>query len=638
MPKTNDTLLGSAAPADTDAKKVRNWRAQIRRARAKLRIAERAGAAKDARRFVYTPPEGSKIEGELDLKYGLPILEQSFARAAQKVTPPTVIADADVTEVWEEMIRRFLAMQFRIGKRALKRLGIDVQWDDAGYGNFVAKAEWSMSLMQRDPEAEMDIDLRAMQIERAMGENADPHAAKIATDDAHLEHLSEHVPYLSAVAADEDMTDALEAHIRDHQAQLTVTISEGVKPRRVNPAQYVYDPDNPWEDRAWEAELETVRVLDLKAPHSGYRNITSKILQPYIPSEKGDSTGFAGKMPAETLYVNVWHIHDRRENKLYTIADKDAAGGDDKFLRKREWPFPCDIYYLDRFRPFSADLTYGEATLLSLQPILRELAVVQFHINRHVQNHSTSKFFAVGGAGASALKGAVKNPDQWWVEGSPEQISLVKWMQPPPIPETLLRREAELINEIYRQVQADAQDIGAPHAHQMTAQESGRREFTAETRVASRQQVIADMFTWYARTLLKMYKAFATMEVPVNITTPSGEAVEKMDPAEIPDAFEIYVDVNVESDQLKALKLEGFLKYYELWKLSQQPMDDRQALADMGQLLGVDASRWRAKGEAGPDNVETPPGPSGSLPGDRPAMNAPAVQTSQSAVQAGKRS
>ena len=628
-----DNLLQKAAPATNDSDRVANWRAQIERARKMLFIQQRGEAANEMDRFVYSPPKEADVAGELDLKYALPILEQSFARASIKVPAPTVIATADAPEGWEEKLRQFLALQFRRHTRELTKHGVDVQWDDARWGACVSKIEWDIRTELADTEQGADEALRATQMERAAIENEDPAIAKLSVGDLHLEHLSVHVPGLALYAGDMERYNALDSHINDHEAQLTTTQSEGVKLKRVNPGQYLYDPDNPWVDRGWEVEEELIRVVDMKAPRSGYRNITTDYITPIIPGEK---SGFSGKVPAEALYVKVYHIHDRRENKLYTISASPGEGGKDAFLRKMDWPFPTDIYLLKVFRPFSADLTYGEATLLSLRPILKELAVVQYHIRKHVKMHSTTKFFGLDKAGANKIKAGIKNDEQWWIGMSEAELAMLKWMQPPPIPDTLLVRQAELINEIYRQVQADAQDVGVQNKHAITAQESGRREFTAETRVASRQSVIADIYSWYAVTLVKMYREFAMMKVPISVITPEGKRFDEIDTSEVPDAFEIYVDVRAESDQVKALQVETLFKLTEFALGSQAPVNVDALFDTLFHLAGLDYTKYRMQGPTGPQNVQEVPGQGGSMASENPVMNAPAVQTSASSVTSGK--
>ena len=102
MAKTDTTLFQKALPAKNDAEKVRNWREQIKRAKKMLFIDERSDAADKVGKFVYSPPKAAHVKGMLDLKYAMPILEQSFARAAMKVPAPTVIATADAPGGWEE--------------------------------------------------------------------------------------------------------------------------------------------------------------------------------------------------------------------------------------------------------------------------------------------------------------------------------------------------------------------------------------------------------------------------------------------------------------------------------------------------------------------------------------------------------
>ena len=635
MARTDNTLMEKALPAKTDAEKVRNWRAQIERAKKELFLEERDRAAKDVGRFVYSPPEPLEIKGQLDLKYAAPILEQSFARAAVKVPAPTVLATSEAPEGWEERLRAFLALQFRKNTRELIKLGTDVQWDDARMGACVSKISWRTTSVPNNPERETDEGIREIQIARAENENADPQEAKLSNDDRHLEHLEVHNDALKVFSdsGDELAYDALSLHMNDHEAQLSTTTSESVQIKRIPVAQYTYEPDQQWADRGWEAEEEYLRLVDIMKPRSGYRNVNIDTIKPEIQGSKDRPSN---QVPAESLYVRVYKIHDRLKGKEYTISAQPATGGRDAFLRKRDWPYPTDIYLLKMFRPFDPDCTYGEATLLSLRPILNELAIVQFHIRRHVENHSTTKFFGLDKAGAGKVKSGMKNGEQWWVGMSVEELSLIKWMDPPPIPDTLLARENTLISEIYRQVQADAQDIGVSNPHKQTAQESGRREFTAEVRVASRQSVVADIYSWYAVTLVKMFRNFSEVKISLPVTTDTGQQFSSIDPAEIPDGFEIYVDVRADSEQLKALKIESMLKGYEIAKLSQLPFNEDAALSDIFHVMGIDWSTWRGKGAAGPENVEAPPPPGGSMPSDQPAMTSPNVQTSQSAVQSGK--
>ncbi|HUU83207.1 MAG TPA: hypothetical protein VM243_06850, partial [Phycisphaerae bacterium] len=378
----------------------------------------------------------------------------------------------------------------------------------------------------------------------------------------------------------------------------TVTVEqERVGIKRIHPLHYVYDPDVPWAERTWEAELESMRVKDL-FEEGGWRNLNLT----NVPLEEKQALLVNEAHDDQT--VRVWHIHDIDNDKAYSISETGPIGG--RFIRKGDWPFGrIPVYYMHKFRPCGAGKTYGLATAKLALPILDELAWVEYHIQRHVNRHANYKTIFPKGTNSRQTKADLADDNQESADASPEVIAGMKEHKPPAIPETLLKRRDQLENDLRRIIGTDAQDQGSDHAHAITATESARRGISADSTTDERQGLIAAMLTWYAETTLALHREFATMTRPIKTEGPEGYGFRDVDPRELPDAFSILLDVQSETDEAKDFKLQRAGLVVNHLRTSMMPVDpaklDKWYLRQLGEK---NYEQFRMEAPAGPQNIE----------------------------------
>lgn len=631
-----NTFRQSVPKLRSDSDYITMWRARIKRAQVRLHHKDRVKAALAADKFLFANPyetADEKDKNKIHINYMLPILEQAFSQSIPRIAPPTVTPNSGAPEGLEEKARQFIRAKFREAEVVLRDRAEDIQWDDAKYGEFIVKTQWLIDSHAANPTQQHDRDLLAGSIQDAMEENLDPEAATISKADIDVAHLDTHGDGFAAHRDNPAALAALELHIAAHEARLTTITVEGAELVRIPVIDYVYDTDVPWPKRTWEAERVQMRVAELR--RKGFKNITPANL---MPEDKDHQTN---DEPFEDIVVNVWHVHDRDTDKWFTFGEKQGQETKSKFLRKEKWPYGTDIYFRKGFRKFSPDALYGAATMSEVMPILNELAIVDFQIRRHVLAHPLPKIGVPKMAGASKVKASIKDPDQMFFEIPKEMAALggVTIFQTPPIPETLRERRATLIAELQRQAQSDAQDIGVPNPHKITAQESGRRESVSERKSMSRQKVISEMLTWYARTLMKLHRKFATMTTGIKVRTSDGQEFVEIDPRELPPAFDIYVTVDSKTDEEKALHVEMTFTVanFLLGGEGAVSIDEVNEYV-LEQTSWPDYERFRIQGQsAGPENVQATMGQQASLPNEQgQVLKMPQNQTFQSAVQAGK--
>ena len=614
-----------AAPARTQPERVEIWRGRIARAVRDLHIDQRREVAERVGNYINGTPTPYHTSQKLleaswanGISYGQsrvwatgrkgyhnhiflgrlePALRDLHKQTLPGVPTPTVKARNKFGVAHEERARQLLETQFEQNGDEIDTLADDVQWFDDKWGAFIAKVEWET--VERDaspsqPQAEEVIILQGIHAEE---ENSDPQNAEIGEDDVDTIHVSMHADGLMQFEYGSDEHIALDMHMMLHEARLTTIVSERVSVKALPTDQYIHDPDRSWVKRKWEAELEMASVSDLAA--RGFRNLTLENLPLLL-----DPDGY-GPVPFEDMMVAVWHIHDIANKMSYAISAK-PGNSDSLFLEETEWPFDdIEIYRLDKFREFDPNCPYGLATGKQALPLLDEIANVEWHIQRHVARHSNYKTLVPKGANTKQFKADMQNDDKEYADVTPEVAMGVKEHRPPPIPDALLQRRDQLVDDLRRIIGIDAQDMGDDHGHVITATESARRGSATDSTRNDRQKIVAALLSWYAQQSLKMRRKFSTMVSAVKVRTPGGVGYEYVDARELPDAFDMLVDVQSETDQAKSLEMNKAIAVRDHLRSSLSPVNHLALDAWFLRKMSVqDIEQFFGEGPQGPENVE----------------------------------
>ena len=600
-------------PEDTVANRVQMWRLRICEAKKHLNLDQRILWAEDANIYLSggkeVPTKGSaKKTARIFLNYTLPLLEGLHRDAIPDIPAPVLRARTRDAFARQDVTQEFLNYQFDINGTEIIKAIEDGQWDDDKMGVAVFRADWEMKTVTANPLSDIAQEKVDAQKQRAIEENLNRDKRVIAASDSDATHLLVHEEYLGVLDPADPNYQDMESHVLEHRTRLITVTKEGVRFERVGPDKYIYDDSAGWKKRGWECEIKDVRVKFLI--DNGYKNVTPKNAPPLDRS---------ATIPYEDKMVRIAEIHDRLNDKEYVIA---TEGEGDMFLMDRPWRYgSLDIYKLITFHPFNPDQSWGVPLMFTMIPILNELAVVDYYIQRHVQNHPTPKIIVASGAGAKKIKKAIKDPDQMIVEVPPEQAGSVSIFNPPPIPVSLRNWRNDLLNELRRAAGVDAQDTGQNNPHEVSATESFARSQSGAGRITDRQKVIVDILSWLGDMILKLYKDFALEAVDVEINRGNGPEWTLIEPRDLPVDISMSFEIEAVTDKARTENITRVDRVNTYLRTSQAPIN--HDLLDVWTLteLGVKRpNQFRVAGPISPENVEDAQGRPGIEGGDRKSV------------------
>ena len=611
----------NAAPRDLETQEVLMWRERIDRASALLRFQDRLQDAVEGDRYLDGTKE-AKNGHVIYLRHLLPILEDLHSRTLPNIPEPTVEARSEQGELFEDQVREFLRRKFDQAREHDTIATGEMQWDDARMGCFIGKVEWEEAYQEPDGQVEEADALRLdIETEKALVENEDPLAARVTDSDLDDTHIEVHEAGLTELDLYDPAFEALDMHIVEHRAQTMVILRQDASLKRIATVKYVYDPDVPWEDRPWEAELVSMKIRDLQ--EQGFKNLSPENLpMEHLPAQ-------SGKPAFEDMTARVWFIHDRETGKQLVIpADGPKEG---RFLRRRRWAYrddrgDIDIYKLMSFRPWRSERTeqnrdqiqsWGTATIQQCIPILERLAHVDFNIDRHVKDHASYMSLYPNNVDTSKMKQAFNDPDRKHAGVPIQALAMWKEYAPPPIPSTLLEQRASLFNQLHKAAGLDAQDVGQEHAHQITATESATRGEASQQRKNTRQETMATFLSWVAETKLRLYHRFGQLATAIKTMGPDGATFADVFPGALPTDFSFLLDVSAETDEAQAADVLKAEKFFTAMMTSQIPADHQKLIEWYGKKLGVKRpEQFRQDLPDGGQNVEEAPPGQASQPGD----------------------
>lgn len=594
-------------PETTKSNKVTIWRQRIKDAQKELLMPGRIENAQETDSYLSgsknKPIKGPKktVVSRVYLNYMLPLLEELHRTSLPDVPEPIVEASTKGSANKERQVQQFLNLMF---DRQASEITNEIkagQWDDDKMGIMVFRCDWKQTSVDATvPDAsEENITI---QRERAREENANTLDMIISASDLDIVHIPEHEAFLATLTPDLPEFRDISNHISAHRGRLRTVIHEGVRFERVRPDWYVYQPKVKWEDRGWEAEMKSARVKFLQA--NGYRNVNPQ----NAPPEKTNTA-----IPFEDTTVLIWEIHDRLNNMEYVIAADGPTDPDGQFLMERPWRYGgLDIYKRWMFHNISPEESWGEPLGHVLIPILERLAVVDYYIERHVENHPCPKVIGPGGAAANKIKKGMKDPNQMYIGVSDEVAGRIQVVDPPRLPDSLTQYRNMLMNELRRAVGLDAQDVGAAYPHQISATESNTRSKESGGRINDRQKVIAEILSWIGKMFLKLYRDMAVLGVEVKVPGENEPEWQVIDPRDLPVDIDLSFDIDAVTDRGRAEMIAMADRVLQTNLASQVPIDTVKILTWYNKKMGVKRpAAWILPGRKSPENIETAPGSPG---------------------------
>jgi len=600
----------NSLPEKTQSERVTMWRKRIEQAKKDLMIPERVGVARESDRFLggakIVPTKG-RGRSRVYLNYALPLLEELHRGSIPSVPTPMVEARtegaAGPNNEREQATQRFMAFLFdKHHDEILESLNA-IQWDDDKMGAAILRVDWKNKAVDANPVSDISQENVDVQVRKASDENADPTKQIITDSDLDITHLSIHEPFLLTMQDGSPDYLSMQNHIAEHNARLSIITQEGIRVERVRNDRYIYDQYHGWKNRGWEAELKFARVKFLiENKYNNVNPINAPPRQSTLDGSDGaDMSG--GELAYEDRTVAIWEIHDRLNQTELVLA---ADGPEDGLpLMERPWRYGAiDIYKLRPFHVFEPSLSWGEPLMHVLIPILERLAVVDYYIDKHVQNHAQVKTMVPSGAGSDKIKKALNDPNTRHVPVPPEMMGRITDTVPPPIPQTLLEDRALLIGELRRAVGLDDQDLGANRPGVISATESFNRATAGAGRIEDRQRVIAEFLGWVGETALKLYKDFAMMATEVSVNTEVGQEWTTIEPRDLPVDINISFDIEGITDKGRAEKLAIVDRVIAVAGSLPIPVDYDKLFTWAMKSMGIARpEQFRAQGAPGPENI-----------------------------------
>lgn len=521
---------------------VKAWRDLIDRAAGQLHLAERIEAAAEGDEYLDGTKVVKKGTKKIYGKYLLPLLEDVFRAGLPEIPEARVEARNQAAEVFEDQARALLSVTMGSDYAGVLSRMRQLQWDDARCGAAFVKTVWEIDFQTDNPADTRDIEQLAFQVEDAEAENAQILAGEtvqVKPSDVAYTHLAVHDELDEMVQPGSPEAVGLAQHKAEHEASEAVIMRERPVLKRVPWYRFVYDNDVPWEERTWEAEQASEKVSDML--EWGFQNLNKENL--HLEVKEGE----AGQLEAELLTAKVWHIRDRRTGEHIVISADGPREG--LFLKKKKSRYgSIDIYQRLVMREWKVEDGHGLATIEQAIPLLERLADIDFNIDRHVEEHADHKTVLPQMAGAAKLKAGLKDPNRRFVDADPAIVAGMKEVQSPPIPDSLLIQHQRVYEQLRHLVGADPQDTGTPFPSVITATESAKRGESRAERADDKQGIIGALLGCVGKNFLSLYKKFATQGVLVRIIGPRGAQYKSINPTDIPEELDIYVDVVGETD------------------------------------------------------------------------------------------
>jgi hypothetical protein len=536
--------------------------------------------------------------GRAYMPYLLPILEDAAERTIPGLPTPTIEDRNQVVQDFADRARQIIDYAFSAPACQVRQSMEDGLWEDARWGVGIVKTTWRTKLEDAEPQRTTDENAIASEVAHAQTENDMPMDARITDGDLHHVHIQEHGKGLMNLAPDDPDWDLLDAHIRAHSAEMVAISREWPQADVLRTEWYVYDDEVPWPRRGWEAEKRSHKIKTMFK--LGYKNLNPVNLPPEV--KPGDPP-----MAWEDMTAQVWEYHDRDTGDFWVIPVNGSEDGLPLFKGTWEWG-PLDIYIPLVTRPFtsSSRQMYGKSTVSMCIPILERLAMLDYYTDRHIWDHPNYTMFVPTGT-SKDIKRDMNDPHKRFVEVPPEGLVGMKEFKPPSLPDANLQQREMLFDDLRKITGGDPQDTGEAHPHSITAHESARRASSADNRTRKNQRQVGDVLEAVAKNFLGLYKQFATKSLMVRTVGPEGVQFLTVDPSDLPDEMDLYIDMVNEGDDARANRYATMADWGDKAMALGYPLDGVEFAESMARVAGMPRpDRYRSEMPVMGEGMNTP--------------------------------
>ena len=498
--------------------------------------------------------------------------------------------DEEMTEVLEKLLHqemhkaklvdvaRQVIQDNRIAGIGFFKIAYEAKWDEL-------HADKTMELIEKTDSATIASNLVLINQENQALLMSQP--VNINSTDFHQLHIAGHSKAQEGMNADDPRYYIIEEHKKQHILQAKPLVATTISIKRVAPHNFIYDPDATcWEDRQWEAERTIQSIADLKAnpllknvegvaanlasrsdrledSEAGEVNLQADSLNP----EEG-----VGTIGDDEKYVEVWNIHDIKNNKLIIMARPHKER---KVLYEGEFPYSQEIPIYVRlvFNEIN-DKIEGVPDLDYVIAIQKELVEIWKKRREHVKRFGLNKLLRERGAWDDLALSQFRDPNQYEVEVPPGAIAKTMVFQPAAHPGDAYSYEKQLREDIrrYMGVQEVMQDI--PKSETATQAQILGNWFNSKLEFKRAQ--VARAIAEIGKAILLLHKQFTETELMIRLTGLEGTRWISVDPKDIPEDFEVEITAKSWQDANPEVKKRQWTEVLQL--LLQMPEVDRTAV------------------------------------------------------------
>jgi hypothetical protein len=469
----------------------------------------------------------------------------------------------------------------------------------------------------------------------------------VRNDDLHSIHVASHRKEQSKLMPEDPLWANIEKHCLSHDYQARPVDPKGILVERVNPKNFLYDPEaSSWEDRRWEAERVYLSLAELQ-DNPILKNTDKLTGRQSFRTVRMDETGiepneqYSNRESAVQLdeydkkhrYEAVWFIHDRIDNQLIIMAEDHP---DSKPLYFDEWPYlddsgdEIDIYIPLVFNEVN-DRVHGISDVERAMQAQEKYNEVMSWRDDHVSKFRGKKVLFEQGVLSQNVLAKFNDPNQTFIELKPGDLKKIHVFDTVPYPQDAYNYATELREYIRRVIGVYELMQGIPRSQ--TATQAQILNNQQNTRLEDRRRKMAEALEKMCETILKLHRKFSTVDIAVAMTGIAGVTWTKLTPTKLPSTFNVSIDVegwysaNPEVRIRQTTEAMPFLqniptadqnaigiKYLKLlnWKNPEKYMLNLPAspVPSAGGMAGP------SQGQPAPASSEMPPWATGQIAGD----------------------
>ncbi len=600
-PKTN-----VATERKQSEKSYRKWTQRLESAKKKLKLNEKISKWKKNRQYLTGSIQSEMAGKAVSLCNEVSLAARDTGYAIYPDNPYPAIRtyreeDDEMVELLERLLHqemskaklpetmRAVIQDNRICGIGFLKVAYEAKWDET-------KPDKAIEMIERTDSSTITQNLEKIQMENQallMGQ-----IPPIALDDFHQLHIAGHSKAQEGMDAADPRYHIIQKHKQQHIIQAKPLVDVRISIKRVAPHNFLYDPDATcWEDRQWEAERTIQSIADLKAnpllenvdgavstltSRSDRMEDTGLATEAKVEGEKLDLQDAEGEPKEDEMYVEVWNIHDIKNDKLIILANPHK---ENKVLYESAFPYnpKIPIYVRLVFNEIN-DKIEGIPDLDYVIPLQEELNEVWKKRRKHVKVFGINKLLRERGAWDSTAIAQFRDPNQFEVQVPPGALQKTMPWQPASHPSDAYAYEKQLRQDIQRYM--GVQEIMTDIPKSETATQAQILGNWFNSKLEHKRTQVAKAVSEVGKAILLLHKEFTDSKIMIKKQGLEGAYWDALDPKGIPEDFDVEITNRSWQDANPEVKKRQWTEVMQL--LLQMPEVDRnKVIIHTLQLHGI---------------------------------------------------